>query len=338
MKLLMGAMVLAVGCKLATAAEVTVQNDSLTNFGTAIIQAGFVTGEKGASWLTSPCEGNIVGVQILWLSFPGGAPDVLGDSIDIHRAGTFPNPGALAQEIVAPLLTEGVINEYRYLDDNSTVPLIVPVAANETFVVAYQFSEAPSGSGPSLVTDTNGIQPNRNAIYAKIGNQFFWFSSQDLGVTNDWVIRAVIDCPTGGTQADVHAAISTNPQLYVPGAAISHQITVGNSGPGNASSVTVVDTFPPSYTGVTWSCAATGGATCTSGGSGNLAQVVNLPNGGQVAYMVNATIGAGTSGVISNSVTAVVNAPANDPDTSNNSATANTAPLSDRIFADDFDP
>lgn len=338
MKLLTGVFAGVALCQLAAAAEVTVQNDSLTNFGTAVIVAGFIPGEKGASWLTSPCEGNIVAVQILWLSTPGGAPDVLGDSIDIYRAGTYPNPGALAQEIVAPLLTEGVINEYRYLDDDSTVPLIVPVAANETFVVAYQFSETAVAGGPSLVRDTNGITAGRNAIYANLGgSNFAWFSSEGLGVTGDWVIRAVIDCPTGGTQADVHSAISTTPDLYVPGAAISHEITVGNSGPGNASSVIVVDTFPASYTGVTWSCAASGGATCTSGGSGNLAQVVSLPNGGAVTYTVNATVGAGTSGVISNTVTAVVNAPASDPDTSNNSATADTAPLSDRIFADDFD-
>ena len=268
MKLLTGVFAGVALCQLAAAAEVTVQNDSLTNFGTAVIVAGFIPGEKGASWLTSPCEGNIVAVQILWLSSPGGAPDVLGDSIDIYRAGTYPNPGALAQEIVAPLLTEGVINEYRYLDDDSTVPLIVPVAANETFVVAYQFSETAVAGGPSLVRDTNGITAGRNAIYANLGgSNFAWFSSEGLGVTGDWVIRAVIDCPTGGTQADVHSAISTTPDLYVPGAAISHEITVGNSGPGNASSVIVVDTFPASYTGVTWSCAASGGATCTSAGS-----------------------------------------------------------------------
>ncbi len=323
----------------AVAAEVTVQNDSLTNFGTAVIVAGFIPGEKGASWLTSPCEGNIVAVQILWLSSPGGAPDVLGDSIDIYRSGTYPNPGALAQEIVAPLLTEGVINEYRYLDDDSTVPLIVPVAANETFVVAYEFSETAISGGPSLVRDTNGITAGRNTLYADLGGgNFAWFASETLGVTGDWVIRAVIDCPTGGTQADVSASISTSPELYLPEAPISHQITVGNAGPGNASSVIVVDTFPASYTGVTWSCAASGGATCTSGGSGNLAQVVSLPNGGEVTYTVNATIATGTTGVLSNSVTAVVNAPANDPDTSNNTATANTAPESDRIFANGFDP
>ncbi len=322
----------------ASAAEMTVQNDSLTNFGTAIIQAGFVVGEKGASWLTSPCAGNIVAAQVFWLSQNGASGQTLGGSIDIYRSGTFPTPGVLAEQIDGPLLTDGAINEYRFLDDNNTVPLIVPVANNETFVVAYTFSENPPMSGPSLAVDANGIQAGKNAIYANVGGNFAWYSSQSLGVSGDWVIRAVVNCQAGGNSADVTAAISTTPALYTPGAAISHTITIGNAGPDGAPSVVVVDAFPGAYNSVTWSCAASGGATCTSGGSGNISQVVNLPLGSQVTYTVNATVAAGTTGTQSNSVTAVVNSPTTDPNTVNNTATANTAPASDRIFASGFDP
>ncbi len=321
-----------------SAAEMTVQNDSLTNFGSAIILPGFVAGEKGASWLTSPCDGNIVAVQIFWLSATSTTGQLLGDSIDIYRAGTFPQPGALAQQIVAPLLNDGVINEYRFLDDNNTIPLSVPVTNNETFVVAYTFSETPPGTGPSLVVDANGLQPGRNAIYANNGGVFGWSSSESFFVPGDWVIRAVVNCQAGGGSADVSASISTTPALYTPGAPISHIITIGNAGPANAPSVIVVDAFPSAYTGTTWSCAASGGATCTSGGSGTISQAVNLPTGSHVTYTVNAIVVAGTTGVLSNSVTAVVNSPTTDPNTENNMATANTAPASDRIFANGFDP
>ncbi len=317
----------------------TVQNDSLTNFGTAVIQAGFVVGEKGASWLTSPCDGDIVAVQIFWLSASGATGQLLGQSIDIHRSGTFPTPGALAEQVNGPLLTDGVINEYRFLDDNSTVPLIVPVTNNETFVVAYTFSETPGSGGASLTTDTNGIHVGRNSIYAWLGGTtFIWLSSESLGLTGDFVIRAVVDCQAGGGNADVSASISTTPALYTAGGPISHTITIGNAGPANAPSVIVVDVFPAAYTGTTWSCAASGGATCTSGGSGNISQAVNLPTASHVTYTVNATVAPGTTGTLSNSVTAVVNAPATDPDTGNNTATANTAHESDRIFANGFDP
>ena len=215
---------------------------------------------------------------------------------------------------------------------------MVPVSNNETFVVAYRFSENPLPSGPSLATDADGIHSGRNAIYAFLGaGTYFWYSSESFGVSGDWVIRAVVDCQAGGGSADVSAAISTTPSLYTPGAAISHTVTISNAGPANAPSVIVVDAFPASYTGTTWACAASGGATCTSGGSGNISQVVNLPTGSHVTYTVNATVAAGTSGIVSNSVTAVVNAPASDPDTGNNTATANTAPASDRIFASSFE-
>ena len=322
----------------ASAAEVTVKNDSLTDFSSGSVQVGFVAGESGASWLTSPCTGSIVAAQIFWRSATGTTGQVLGGSIDIYRAGAFPAPGSLAEQIVAPLLTDGVINEYRYLDDNNAVPLNVQVAANETFVMAYTFLEDPPGSGPSLVTDGNGIQAGRNAILARLApGTFVWFSSEGLGVSGDWVIRAVVDCQSSGSEADVSTSISTTPHLYTPAAPLSHTITVANMGPAAAPSVIVFDAFPASYTGATWSCAASGGASCTSGGSGNISQPVNLPVGSQVIYTVNATIAANASGVLSNTVTAVVNAPTSDPNPGNNAATADTAPLSDRIFASGFD-
>lgn len=325
------------GAGAAMATEVTLQNDSLVNNQTAVVQAGFVGGEKGASWLTSSCDGNIVAVQVLWLSQTGSTGKTLGGSLEIYRAGTFPTPGTLAQQINGPLLTDGVINEYRYLDDNATIPLIVPVMDGETFVVAYAFDATPSGQGPSLVVDNDGIVAGRNAIYADLGSSNFWFSSETLGVSGDWVLRAVVDCTDAGNNADVAAGISTSPELYTPGEAISHVLTISNSGPANAPSVVVVDVFPGAYTGVTWSCAASGGAGCTSGGSGNISQVVNLPAASQVVYTVNAEIAPGTTGILSNAVTAVVNAPAVDPDGTNNTASTLIGPASDRIFADGFE-
>lgn len=336
MRALIGAMVLGVAAA-APAAEVTVKNDGLTDFSAGVIQAGFVAGEKAASWLTSPCTGNVVAVQVFWRSLFGGAPITIGEAVDIHRAGTFPNPGELALSVLGPVLSDGVLNEYRYLDENNTIPLAVPVAQNETFVVAYTFSEAPPGTGPSVVNDADGIQPNRNAIYARLGpGTFVWFNSQTLGVNGDWVIRAVVDCQAAAAQADVSASISTSPAAYTAGAPLAYTITIANAGPSAASAV-VVDTFPAAYIAPVWTCTTTGGGSCTAGGSGNIADFVNLPVGGQVVYAVNGTVAPGTTGTLSNSVVAVVNAPATDPNQTNNTATANTEPDNDRIFADGFD-
>jgi hypothetical protein len=46
-----------------------------------------------------------------------------------------------------------------------------------------------------VVNDADGCQAGRNTIDA-IG--LGWISSCLLGVGGDWVIRAVVDCPTGG--------------------------------------------------------------------------------------------------------------------------------------------
>ena len=183
----------------AVATEVTVQNDSLMAGDNGAIQAGFVAGEKAAAWLTSPCDGNIVAAQIYWQSLNGNTTDEIEDSIDIYRSAAYPEPGALAEQILGPVLTDGFINEYRYLDEDNTIPLSVPVVQDETFVVALTFLQAPDPTqGPSVVNDLDGIQPNSNAIYASLGGgQFAWFPNSTLGVFGDWVIRAVVELRRG---------------------------------------------------------------------------------------------------------------------------------------------
>lgn len=113
----------------ARAAEITVKNDSPTDFGSAVVVAGFVEGEQAASWLTSPCDGDLRAVQVLWRSLGGTTGQTIHSAILISRAGTFPTPGASALNIVGPVLVDGALNEFRYLGENQTVPVIVPVAA-----------------------------------------------------------------------------------------------------------------------------------------------------------------------------------------------------------------
>jgi len=324
----------------ATANEVTVKNDSLVDGSTGVIVSGFASGEAAASWLTSPCSGNVVAAQIFWRSQNGGAAQAIEDSIIVYRAGSFPDPGGVAAEIAGPVLTDGVINEYRYLDENNTIPLIVPVVQGETFVVSLTFFDPPPAIGPSVVRDNDDITPLANALYGDIGQGLQWYDADvDIGITGDWVIRAVVDCQSVGTDADVVATMSADPPQYTAGAALTYTITISNSGPAGAASTTVVDAFPADYESVTWICAADGGASCTPNGSGTIAQNVGLPAGASVVFTATGTVAAGTTGTLSNTATAVVGAPASDPDTTNNSATLDLDPAGtdDRIFANGFD-
>ncbi len=323
----------------AHAVEVTVQNDSLTNFSSAVVVAGFVAGEKAASWLTSPCNGNLRAVQVFWRSEAAGTGESFHARIEISRAGTFPSPGVLAQEIGGPVLTDGVLNEFRHLDENMSVPLNVPVSASETFVVALEFAMAVSAGDASVVRDVDGNQSGRNALYAQLApNTFAWFNSSAFGVNGDWVIRAVIDCPAGPQLADVRVSALATPAQYTAGQPLNYTIVIDNLGPLASPVNTVVDIFPAAYLSPVWTCTAAGGASCTAAGSDNITQGVGLPMGGSVTYSVNGTVAAGTTGALVNSATAVVGGSVTDPDSSNNTATTSTpAAGGELIFANGFE-
>lgn len=322
----------------AGAVEQTVQNDSLGNGDTGVLVYGFAANEAAASWLTSPCAGTLRAVQVFWRSPSGTQAQEIQDSVTVYRAGTFPNPGAQAAEIVGPVMVDGVLNEWRYLDENNTIPLAVSLTANEQFVVSFTFFDPPiTNSSPTVVRDTNGLQSGRNALLANISGTYTWFDSATLGLTGDWVIRGVIDCPATPQTADLGVGMSANPPTYTPGAPLTYTITVTNAGPA-AATATVVDVFPNAYTGVSWVCQATGGAACTASGNGNITQNISLPVGGVATYTVSGSVAPGTTGSLSNSATAVVGSPVSDPVGSNNTATLALEADTDRIFRNGFEP
>ena len=111
----------------------------------------------------------------------------------------------------------------------------------------------------------------------------------------------------------------------VPGTGAVYTISVTNSGPSDAPGATVADTFPADLTGVSWTCLAAGGASCTAAGSGDIADIVNLPVGGSATYTVTATIDAGATGTLSNTATVTAPSGATDPIPGNNNATDTTA-------------
>lgn len=111
----------------------------------------------------------------------------------------------------------------------------------------------------------------------------------------------------------------------VPGTSITYTILVGNfHGPSNAVGTTVTDILPANLTGVTWTCAAANGATCTASGTGNINDVVNLPVAGEALYTVNATIAPSATGVLSNTASAALRAGETDPDPANSTSTDTT--------------
>ncbi|HFC29435.1 MAG TPA: DUF11 domain-containing protein [Oceanospirillales bacterium] len=320
-----------------SAAEITVQNDSLTNNGTGAIQAGFVVGEEAAVWLDSPCDGNIVAAQILWRSQSGVTPTVIQDSIKFYDAGTFPNPGSMLDEIVGPVLTDGVINEYRFKDENSVIPLIVPVTNGNTYVMSLKFLEQPPATGPSVVNDTDGCQAGRNGINALLP-PLTWFSSCDLGVSGDWVMRAVIDCTAPPNTLDLSVQTTPDSTTYTPNSNLTFSVTVSNAGPTPANAATLIDFFPSSLNNITWSCTGTDATCPNTSGSGNITESINLIANSSLTYAITATVAANATQDITNTAQIVVPNGLTDTDTNNNSAaTTWTLASNDLIFANGFE-
>lgn len=121
-------------------------------------------------------------------------------------------------------------------------------------------------------------------------------------------------------EASLHLDLSADRSLVADGDPLAYTLVVSNSGPDDATGVHVTDSLPADLTGVTWSCSASGGATCTASGSGDLDDLADLPAGGTVTYTIEATVDT-MAAFIDN--TAEVEGPPEvfDADLSDNSAT-----------------
>lgn len=176
----------------ARAAETVVKNDSIVDDGQAVIVGNFIVGERAGARLTAPCNGTIVAVQILWLEGTAGHGQTLENWIYVYEGSTFPTPGSVLAALEGPVMTPGVWNEFRYLDEANTIPLSVPVTNGQQFYVALEFGEDTDvgNGGPSVVRDTSGCQAGKNVLYAIPGG---WMNFC-FALVGDIAIRAVIDC------------------------------------------------------------------------------------------------------------------------------------------------
>lgn len=153
---------------------------------------------------------------------------------------------------------------------------------------------------------------------------FFQGQIDDLRIYNRTLSAEEIQGLAGGVDLSI---IKTDNKVYaLPGESSIYSIVVANpSTITTVSGVTVTDNFPTQLTGISWTCSAGGGSTCTASGTGNINDSVVLAPGGSVTYTVNATISPSASGVINNTATITPPAGITDPNSSNNSAIDTTA-------------
>jgi len=89
------------------------------------------------------------------------------------------------------------------------------------------------------------------------------------------------------------------------GGTIHYTVTVSNAGSVAANGTAVSDPIPAGITSQTWTCSATGGATCAASGTGAISDTITtFPAGATAVYVVTATLTATPPATITNTATA----------------------------------
>ena len=133
----------------------------------------------------------------------------------------------------------------------------------------------------------------------------------------------------GGPVTDLGITKTNGVTTVVPGQTVTYTITVTNAGPTDAVGAHVSDVFPAALTGVTWTCAGTGGGVCTPSGSGSISESVTVPVGGTVTFTVTGTVSAAAVGVLVNTASVAPPPGASDPSSANNTDSDTLTPQAD---------
>jgi hypothetical protein len=140
--------------------------------------------------------------------------------------------------------------------------------------------------------------------------------------------------------ADIAVTNVRLPGPVIPGQVLTFQVTITNpSGLINVPAAAFALSVTPQLGSVTWTCVAGAGATCPPSGNGVPAHNVALNAGSSVVYQITAAVDAGAAvgATVGSTATVSVLAPYGDPDSSNNSATAQAQVSLEVILSDGFE-
>jgi uncharacterized repeat protein (TIGR01451 family) len=138
------------------------------------------------------------------------------------------------------------------------------------------------------------------------------------------------------TPINLIVTASTPTTLATLGSTIDYTVVVSNIGVQDANNASIYDVLPAEFIQSTWTCVATGTATCTTSGTGKITDIVFIPNDGStLTYTVTVTLSNSQFPQSYYQVFADSNAPEYDVDLSNNSDKVFL--LNDLIFRDGFD-
>ena len=171
-------------------------------------------------------------------------------------------------------------------------------------MITYNATGKISPSGTGTLSDTATVTPPSGVT--------------DLTPANN----TATDSDTITYKADLKVMVADGKSAAVAGSKNTYTITVSNLGPSNVSGAQINDSFPSTFTGVTYTATQTGGASGFSAtGSGNIHHSVVMPSGSKIIYKATGTITASATGSISDTATITAPSGVTDPNNANNSAT-----------------
>ncbi|HMF95002.1 MAG TPA: hypothetical protein VKE96_11940 [Vicinamibacterales bacterium] len=234
-------------------------------------------------------------------------------TVDASNVIFFDTPPAGTSFVGNSLTVDGVVRAGA--DPVAGVPLgTVAVGTTVTITLQVQIDSIVAGPNASLIS-------NR-------ARWTFDFSS----CSGPSIQQGSIETNTATTlvaAADLSISGSFPSAPAKPGAQVTYQLVVRNSGPSAVNGAVVADAgTTPALAGINWTCVPiNGSATCgQAGGSGPPNSTVSLPAGGAATFTIAGTLPANVPpGTITNTATIAAPATATDFNLSNNTTAASAA-------------
>ena len=220
----------------------------------------------------------------------------------------------------------GIWDDLYPVDEAGTRPLVLLDEVHGFLSYIYTSAE---GNNPIVYQQSStasiafdGRKTLRAGSYNDVSSMKATYNSEFVVIYgNGSEVAGQVCLPTDLEGAEL-AITKTDGRLTVlPDDELTYTVSAVNNGPLSAVGATVTDNLPAALTGVSWTCAGSGGGTCPASGSGDITSTVNLPVGASVTFTVTATVDALATGEVVN--TASITAPegVTDPLPANNTAT-----------------
>ncbi len=185
---------------------------------------------------------------------------------------------------------------------------------NLTFIVT-------ANSNPGIFAQQPVVAGNGELQYSPAPLMFGTASITLLAMDSDGTANGGMDTslPQGfnievisSVSADLSVSVGNGSGFVDQLQVVSYTIQVSNNGPDNVLNAVVNNPLPIGFDNVTWSCTAVSGADCTPAGTDGINDLVDIPVGSLVTYLLTGTVTAAEGQTVTNFAT--VTAPADVPD------------------------